>query len=137
MRDRARCRREAARAEEDGADDRRRPVLFVANLVPPDRVGAFAALHARESIELALFGGRSHHATAGVEDPGVPDRGIDQRRVHALAASGRYRAVVAGTAGRIALPGAWLGARRAGVPFVLWSALWAELRTPAHVLAAR
>jgi glycosyltransferase involved in cell wall biosynthesis len=29
----------------------------------------------------------------------------------------------------------WLGARRAGVPFVLWSALWAELRTPAHVLA--
>jgi glycosyltransferase involved in cell wall biosynthesis len=113
----------------------RRPVLFVVNLVPPDRVGAFAALHERESIELALFGGRSHHATAGVEDPGVPYRGIDQQRVHALAASGRYRAVVAGTAGRVALPGAWLGARRARVPFVLWSALWAELWTPAHVLA--
>ena len=48
---------------------------------------------------------------------------------------GRYRAVVAGTAGRAALPAAWLGARRARVPFVLWSALWAELTTPAHVLA--
>ena len=114
----------------------RRPVLFVTNLVPPDRTGAFAALHAREGIELALFGGRSHHATAGVADPGVPHRHVRQRAVHALAASGRYRAVVAGTAGRSALPAAWLGARRAKVPFVLWSALWAELRTPAH-LAAR
>jgi glycosyltransferase involved in cell wall biosynthesis len=112
-----------------------RPVLFVTNLVPPDRAGAFAALHARAPIELALFGGRSHHATGGVDDPGVPHRHVTQREVHALAASGRYRAVVAGTAGRTALPAAWLGARRARVPFVLWSALWAELRTPAHVLA--
>jgi glycosyltransferase involved in cell wall biosynthesis len=115
---------------------RRRPILFVTNLVPPDRVGAFAALHARVPIELALFGGRLHHATAGVEDPGVPHRRVSQRAVHALAAGGRYRAVIAGTAGRTALPAAWLGARRARVPFVLWSALWAELRTPAH-LAAR
>jgi glycosyltransferase involved in cell wall biosynthesis len=113
----------------------RRPVLFVTNLVPPDRVGAYAALHAREGIELALFGGRSHHATGGVEDPGVPFRHVEQRAVHALAASGRFRAVVCGTAGRTALPAAWLGARRAGVPFLLWSALWAQLRTPAHLLA--
>jgi glycosyltransferase involved in cell wall biosynthesis len=113
----------------------RGPVLFVTNIVAPDRVGAFAALHERVGIELALFGGRSHHATGGVTDPGVPHGHVDQRQVHAAAASGRYRAVVAGTAGRTALPAAWLGARRAGVPFVLWSALWAELRTPAHILA--
>ncbi len=112
-----------------------RPVLFVTNLVPPDRAGAFAALHERVGLELALFGGRSHHATGGVEDPGVPHRHVTQREVHALAASGRYRAVVAGTAGRTALPAAWLGARRARVPFVLWSALWAEMTTPAHLLA--
>jgi glycosyltransferase involved in cell wall biosynthesis len=112
-----------------------RPVLFVTNRVPPDRAGAFAALHARTPIELALFGGRVHHATAGVADPGVPHRHVTPRAVHALAASGRYRAVVAGTAGRTALPAAWLGARRARVPFVLWSALWAELRTPAHIAA--
>ena len=112
-----------------------RPVLFVTNLVPPDRAGAFATLHERVGLELALFGGRSHHATGGVEDPGVPHRHVSQREVHALAASGRYRAVVAGTAGRTALPAAWLGARRARVPFVLWSALWAEMTTPAHVLA--
>lgn len=117
-------------------DDDERPVLFVTNHVPPDRAGAFAALHARVPLELALFGGRSHHATAGVADPGVPHRVVAQRDVLRLAASGAHRAVVCGTAGRVALPAAWAGARRARVPFVLWTALWAPVRTPAHLLAA-
>jgi glycosyltransferase involved in cell wall biosynthesis len=112
-----------------------RPVLVVTNHVPPDRAGAFRALHEREHIELALFGGRSHHATAAVVDPGVPHRAIAQREAYPLAASGAYRAVVAGTAGRVALPAAWRGARRGKVPFLLWSALWAHPRTPAHLLA--
>jgi glycosyltransferase involved in cell wall biosynthesis len=112
------------------------PVLFVTNHVPPDRAGAFRALHERVPLALALFGGRSHHATAGLEDPGVPFRRVAQREVHGLAASGRYAAVVCGTAGRVALPAAFLGAERARTPFVLWSALWGDLRTPAH-LAAR
>ena len=113
-----------------------KPVLFVTNLVAPDRVGAFRALHERVGIELALFGGRSHHATAGVPEPGVPAREVPQSGVLALAASGAYRAVVCGTAGRVALPAAWTGARRAGVPFVLWSALWAHPRSAAHVAGA-
>jgi glycosyltransferase involved in cell wall biosynthesis len=110
-----------------------KPVLFVTNHVPPERVGAFAALHARVPIELAIFGGRSIHATGGVADPGVPHRHVRQQDIGALAASRRYRAVVCGTAGRIALPAAALGARARGVPFILWSALWAHPRTPAHV----
>ncbi|MFP5363803.1 MAG: glycosyltransferase family 4 protein [Thermoleophilia bacterium] len=112
-----------------------KPVLFVTNHVPPDRVGAFAALHRRLPIELAIFGGRSTHATAGVVDPGVPHRHVEQRAIARLAAARRYRAVVCGTAGRIALPAAWRGARAGGTPFVLWSALWAHPRTPAHLLA--
>jgi glycosyltransferase involved in cell wall biosynthesis len=112
-----------------------RPVLFVTNHVPPERVGAFAALHRRVPIELALFGGRSIHATAGVADPGVPHRQVAQGEIRALAASGAHRAVVCGTAGRVALPAAWRGARAAGIPFVLWSALWAHPRTPAHLVA--
>jgi glycosyltransferase involved in cell wall biosynthesis len=100
--------------------------------VPPDRAGAFAALHERVPLRLALFGGRSHHATAGLDDPGVPFVRIGQRAVHGLAASERFGAVVCGTAGRVALPAAYLGARRAGAPFVLWSALWGDLDTPAH-----
>ncbi len=113
-----------------------KPVLFVTNHVPPDRVGALEALHRRVPLELALFGGRSSHATAGVADPGLPHRHVEQREIGALAASGAYRAVVCGTAGRLALPAAWRGARRARVPFVLWSALWAHPRTPAHLAGA-
>ncbi|HWI72501.1 MAG TPA: glycosyltransferase family 4 protein [Baekduia sp.] len=112
-----------------------RPVLVVTNLVAPDRAGAFAELHAREGIELGLFGGRSHHATGGVDDPGVPHRAITQREAYTLAASGAYRAVIAGTAGRTALPAAALGARRAKVPFLLWTALWSHPRTPAFAVA--
>jgi hypothetical protein len=106
----------------------------VTNFVAPDRVGAFQALHERVGIELLLFGGRSHHATGAVEDPGVPFRHVAERDVARLANEGR--AMVCGTAGRTALPAAYLGARRARLPFVLWSALWHEPRTPAH-LAAR
>jgi glycosyltransferase involved in cell wall biosynthesis len=112
-----------------------KPVLFVTNHVPSERAGAFAALARRVPIELAIFGGRSIHATEGVADPGVPHRRVHQREIRALAASGRYGAVVCGTAGRLALPAAALGARTARVPFVLWSALWAHPRTPAHVVA--
>lgn len=112
-----------------------KPVLFVTNHVPPERVGAFAALHRRVPVELALFGGRSTHATPGVDDPGVPHRHVEQRTVARLAASGAYRAVVCGTAGRIALPAAWQGARARRTPFILWSALWAHPRTPAHLVA--
>ena len=108
-----------------------KPVLLVTNHVPPDRVGAFAALHQRVGVELALFGGRTTHATGGVEDPGVPHVHLDQRAVYARAASGRYRAVICGTAGRVALPAAYAGARRSDTPFVLWTALWAPLRSPA------
>jgi glycosyltransferase involved in cell wall biosynthesis len=112
-----------------------KPVLVVTNLVAPDRAGAFAALHEREDIMLALFGGRSHHATGAVADPGVPFTTISQREAYTLAASGRFRAVIAGTAGRTALPAAALGARRAKVPFLLWTALWAHPRTPAFTVA--
>ena len=109
-----------------------RPVLFVTTEVPPDRVGAFQALAARVPIELALFGG-GLHATDGVDDHGVPARQVTQREVYGLAASGDYSAVVAGTVGRTALPAAWLGSLRARVPFILWTALWAHPRSPAHL----
>jgi glycosyltransferase involved in cell wall biosynthesis len=112
-----------------------KPVAFVTNFVAPDRVGAFQALHERVGIELLLFGGRSHHATGGVEDPGVPHRHVGERELGRAVQNGA-RAVICGTAGRRALPTAYLGARRARVPFLLWSALWHEPRTTAH-LAAR
>jgi glycosyltransferase involved in cell wall biosynthesis len=112
-----------------------KPVLFVTGHVPPDRAGAFRALHEQAGIELALFGGRSKHATAGLDDPGVPHAHVSQRQVARLAASGRYRAVVCGTGGRVALPAAYAGARSSRAPFVLWASLWAHPRTAAHALS--
>jgi glycosyltransferase involved in cell wall biosynthesis len=142
-----------------------RPVLFVTGHAPFDRVGAFARLHEREDVEFALFGGRSRHggvadagvtgataaaagaaraAGAGAETAGgvgggeelpFPHRRVPQREIARLAASGRHRAVVVSTGGRLALPGAWAGARRAGVPLILWTSLWAHPRTSAHALS--
>ena len=110
-----------------------RPVVIVTSEVPPDRVASFRALHDRMPILVARTGGGRRHATSGVEDPGVPVVDVAGRGVARLAR--RARAVVAGTVGRVALPAAYAGARRAGVPFVLWTALWAHPRTPAHLLS--
>ena len=106
-----------------------KPVLFVTGHAPPERVGAFSALHEREGVEFALFGGRALHATAGAATLPFPHRNVGQREVRRLGGSGDYRAVIGSTGGRVALPGAYRGARAAGVPFVLWTSLWAHPRS--------
>jgi glycosyltransferase involved in cell wall biosynthesis len=113
-----------------------KPVLFATGHAPAYRVGAFDRLHALEDVEFALFGGRSAHAGAGFagELP-FPHRYLRQSELAALAASGRYRAVVCSTGGRLAPAASWLGARRARVPLILWASLWAHPRSPAHVFS--
>jgi glycosyltransferase involved in cell wall biosynthesis len=113
-----------------------KPVLLVTGHAPAYRVGAFACLHAREDIELALFGGPSRHGGGGsaAELP-FPHRDVRQRDLAALAASGRYRAVICPTGGRLAPLACWAGARRGGVPLLLWASLWAHPRSAAHALS--
>ncbi|MGN6373497.1 MAG: glycosyltransferase family 4 protein [Solirubrobacteraceae bacterium] len=112
-----------------------KPVLFVTGHAPAYRVGAFERLHAREDVEFALFGGRLKHGGApGSERLPFPHRRVREQEVYGLASSGDYRAVVCSTAGRLALPAAWAGARRAGVPTILWASLWAHPRSPAHAV---
>jgi glycosyltransferase involved in cell wall biosynthesis len=112
-----------------------KPVLFVTGHVPFDRVGAFARLHALEGVEFALFGGRSQHGGVAAAELPFPHRHVRQRELARLAAAGRHRAVVVSTGGRAALPAAWAGARRAGAPVILWSALWAHPRSVAHAFS--
>jgi glycosyltransferase involved in cell wall biosynthesis len=113
-----------------------RPVLFVTNHAPAFRIGAFAALHQTEDVVFALVGGGVRHGGAiAIDDPPFPVVRPSQRGVGRLAASGRFRAVVAGLSGRVALPAAYLGARAARVPFVLWATIWRHPRTPAHALS--
>jgi glycosyltransferase involved in cell wall biosynthesis len=113
-----------------------RPVLFVTNHAPAFRAGAFAALHEAEDVVFALVGGGVRHGGA-LEPRALPFPVVRprQRAVARLAASGRFRAVIAGLSGRVALPAAYAGARRAGVPFVLWATIWRHPRTAAHALS--
>lgn len=112
-----------------------KPVLFVTGHAPPYRVGAFARLHEREGIELALFGGRfTHGGPATPSDLPFPHRYVRPHELAALAAGGRYRAVVCPTGGRAAPLAAWMGARRGRVPLILWASLWAHPRSAAHAL---
>lgn len=113
-----------------------KPVLFVTGHAPAYRVGAFERLAVREHVEFALFGGRLKHggAQAAAELP-FAHRHVREHEVYRLASSGDYRAVVCSTAGRVALPAGWAGARRAGVPVILWASLWAHPRSPAHALS--
>lgn len=114
-----------------------RPVLFVTNYAPTFRHGAFARLHASEDVRFALIGGGVRHGGDLASDaaPHFPVAAVTQRAVLRLAASGRFRAVVAGLSGRLAPAAAYLGARRARVPFVLWATMWAHPRTPAHLVS--
>jgi glycosyltransferase involved in cell wall biosynthesis len=109
------------------------PVLFVTNHAPDFRVGAFKALHEREDVVFALVGGDVRHGGAVGQDLPFPVLRPKEHEVAGLV--GGHRAVVAGLSGKVALPAAWLGARRAGVPFVLWATIWAHPRTPAHALS--
>jgi glycosyltransferase involved in cell wall biosynthesis len=113
-----------------------KPVLFVTGHAPAYRVGAFARLHELERIELALFAGASKHGGADFagELP-FPHRHVRPRELFALAASGRYRAVVCPTGGRLAPLATWAGARRGATPLILWASLWAHPRSAAHALS--
>jgi glycosyltransferase involved in cell wall biosynthesis len=112
-----------------------KPVLFVTGRVPAYRVEGLRRLHEREGIEVALFGGRGAHGGPGqpAELP-FPALDVAPRELWSLAASGRHRAVVCSTAGRVAPLAGWAGARRAGLPVIVWASLWAHPRTPAHAL---
>lgn len=130
-----------------------RPVLFVTGHAPQYRQGALARLHELEGIEVALFGGRSKHGvqpvdggaarangklTRGDDDPTraalpFPHLHIRQHELLRIAASGRHRAVICSTGGRVALPAAWIGARAGRAPLILWSSLWAHPLSPAHI----
>lgn len=109
-------------------------ILFVTNRIPPDRLGAFTKLNELIPIQLALFGGRNTHATQGVSDIPIPHLHVDERDIYQLARRGGFAAAVCGTAGRVALPATWFGAKKAGIPFILWSALWATPRSIPHLL---
>jgi glycosyltransferase involved in cell wall biosynthesis len=101
----------------------------VTGTVSPYRREPFRLLAEAERVEVIAF------EQAGPPVPGLTVHRTTQAGAVWLAASGRYRAVISGIGGRVALPGAYAAARLRGVPFVLWATIWAHPRTPAHALS--
>ncbi len=106
-----------------------RPACLVTGIVSPYRREPFRLLSAAEDVEVIAF------EDAGQPVPGVRVHRTTQGGAARLVASGRYRAVICGLGGRVALPGSYLAARARGVPFVLWATIWSHPRTPAHALS--
>jgi glycosyltransferase involved in cell wall biosynthesis len=94
-----------------------KPVALVTGEVSSYRREPFRMLAEAEGVEVIAF------------------KEVGERKAVQAVGSGRYRAVIAGLAGRLALPGSYLAARRARIPFVLWTGLWAHPHTPAHALS--
>jgi glycosyltransferase involved in cell wall biosynthesis len=106
-----------------------RPACLLTGIVSPYRREAFRLLNEAQHVEVIA------HEHAGPPIPGLTVHRTSEAGAVRLAASGRYRAVIAGLDGRIALPGAYAAARARSVPFVLWATIWAHPRTPAHALS--
>jgi glycosyltransferase involved in cell wall biosynthesis len=106
-----------------------RPACLLTGTVSPYRREPFRLLAQAEDVEVIA------HEHAGPPIPGLTVHRASEAGAVRLAGSGRYRAVIAGLDGRVALPGAYAAARARGVPFVLWATIWAHPRTPAHALS--
>jgi glycosyltransferase involved in cell wall biosynthesis len=106
-----------------------RPACLLTGIVSPYRREPFRLLNEAQNVEVIA------HEHAGPPIPGLTVHRTSEAGAVRLAASGRYRAVIAGLDGRIALPGAYAAARARRIPFVLWATIWAHPRTPAHALS--
>ena len=119
------------------------PIALVTNYLPPYRLPLYRLLHERYGVEVHCFGGEPHYVSESLRDL---DRQIEQapfpahRLAHqsdAAALAGRNAAVISVVAGRVALPAAYRGARRARTPFVLWASLWRHPLTIPHTFSLR
>ncbi|HEX5910747.1 MAG TPA: glycosyltransferase family 4 protein [Thermoleophilaceae bacterium] len=106
-----------------------RPVALITGTISPYRREPFRLLGQDVALEVLAY------EDTGPPIEGLVTRGVTQAEAARLVAGGRYRAVVAGLGGRVALPGAYAAARLRGIPFVLWATIWEHPRTLAHRLS--
>jgi glycosyltransferase involved in cell wall biosynthesis len=114
-------------------------IALVTNYLPPYRIPLYRLLAERLGVEVFCFGGEGRYVPAALRDLDrqVADAPFPAHRLRRQSDATRVAsgadAVIGTVAGRIALPAAYAGARRARRPFVLWTSLWRHPRTPAHL----
>jgi len=113
-------------------------IALVTNYLPPYRLPLYELLAQRYGVEVHCFGGDADYVPRALrdldrqlEDARFPAHKLRKQRDAAKLAAGNDL-VIASTAGRVALPAAFRGARRADTPFILWASLWRHPRTLAH-----
>ncbi len=107
------------------------------------RVPLYERLAERYGVEVLCFGGGERYVPAWFADldAQLARAPFPARRLHgareALTLGRRYDAVIGGFAGGAILPAAYAGARLHRRAFVLWASVWAQPRSPAHLVALR
>lgn len=116
-------------------------IALVTHYINPYRLPLYRLLHERYGVETYCFGGDADYVSRPVRDldaqlakaPFTAHRLRRQRDAAAVAE--RHDAVIATVTGKVALPAAYFGARRARKPFILWTSLWRHPRTAQHLLS--
>ncbi|MGI8904466.1 MAG: glycosyltransferase family 4 protein [Solirubrobacteraceae bacterium] len=116
-------------------------IALLTNYLTPYRLPLYERLSASHGVEVLCYGGGGRYVPAWFADLDAqlgaarfPARRLAGPR-EALAIADKYDAVIAPFAGGAILPAAYAGARFHRTPFVLWASVWAQPRSPAHLLA--
>jgi glycosyltransferase involved in cell wall biosynthesis len=114
-------------------------VALVTNYIPPYRVPLYRLLAERLGVEVYCFGGEGHFVPDAIRDldsqianAPFPAHALEHQ-YEAFGLARGHDAIISSLVGRIALPAAYLGARRRRRPFVLWASMWRHPRTAAHL----
>jgi glycosyltransferase involved in cell wall biosynthesis len=115
-------------------------VALITNYLTGYRMPLYERLAERHGVEVLCYGGDARYVPRWFSDLDrqLAEAPFPARRLHgaaeAFGVGSRYEVVIAPFAGGAILPAAYGGARRAGVPFILWASVWADPRSPAHTL---
>jgi glycosyltransferase involved in cell wall biosynthesis len=116
-------------------------IALLTNYLAPYRLPLYEHLAARHELEVLCFGRGERYVAPWLREQRPPRAGLPftTRRLggpaDAFFAARRYEAVIAPFAGGSILPAAYLGARAARRPFLLWASVWRQPRSVAHALA--
>ncbi len=116
-------------------------IALITNYLADYRLPLYERLAERHGVEVLCYGGGERYVPPWFSDldAQLARARFPARRLHGLAAALRagrdYEAVIAPFAGGAMLPAAYVGARVARTPFVLWASVWAQPRSGSHLLA--
>ncbi len=118
------------------------PIALVTNYLADYRLPLYERLADSHPLEVLCYGGRASYIPPwfGDLDRQLGAAPFPARRLRgapeALGLGRNYETIIAPFAGGPILPSAYLGARARRRRFILWASVWAQPRSPAHLLSS-